>query len=124
MIQNDRVWRFKVYRLALFIGDLAWADSTRLFRTLLTRRISGQLFEAASSIAPHISEGFSRGTGKGRAIFYEYALGSARESRDWYYQARHLLGEQVTTHRMELCSQVIKLLLAMLPGERLNSRKR
>ncbi len=37
------------------------------------------------SIRANIAEGYSRGTGKDRARFYEYALGSARESRDWYF---------------------------------------
>jgi hypothetical protein len=48
----------------------------------------------------------------------EYALGSARESRDWYYKSRHVLTELVVEHRVDLCSQIIRLLLTMLPDER------
>jgi hypothetical protein len=69
-------------------------------------------------VRANIAEGYSRGTGKDRARFYEYALGSARESRDWYYKARFVLGEEVTEHRLSLMSNVIKLLLTMMPQQR------
>ncbi|MFQ5594528.1 MAG: four helix bundle protein, partial [Anaerolineae bacterium] len=51
-----------------------------------TLGLSDQLYRALVSISSNIAEGYSRGTGKGRAQFYEYALGSARESRDWYFK--------------------------------------
>ncbi len=70
------------------------------------------------SISANIAEGYSRGSGKDRARFYEYALGSARESRDWYYKARHILREEVVSHRMGLLSQIIRLLLVMVPDQR------
>ena len=69
-------------------------------------------------MSANIAEGDSRGTGKDRARFYEYALGSARESRDWYYKARFVLGEELTEHRLSLMSNVIKLLLTMMPQQR------
>lgn len=48
----------------------------------------------------------------------EYALGSARESRDWYYKGRHILGEKVAYHRMDLLVEVIRQLLVMIPKYR------
>lgn len=63
-------------------------------------------------------EGYSRGTGRDRARFYEYALGSARESRDWYYKSRYILGESVTNHRIGILTQIIRLLLTMVPQQR------
>jgi four helix bundle protein len=66
----------------------------------------------------NLSEGYSRGTGKDRARFYEYSLGSARESRNWYYTGRHILDENVAGHRMSLLSQIARLVLTMLPSER------
>ena len=80
--------------------------------------LADQLYRALGSISANITEGYSRGTGKGRALFYEYALGSARESRDWYYKSRHVLGEEVITHRLDLLTQVIRLLLTMVPQQR------
>jgi hypothetical protein len=53
-----------------------------------------------------------------RARFYEYALGSARESRDWYYKARHVLDDPVIDHRLSLQTQIIRLLLKMVPDQR------
>lgn len=46
--------------------------------------------------------------------FYEYALGSARESRDWYFKARHVLGAEAAAARMDLIAQIIRLLLTMV----------
>ena len=83
-----------------------------------TLDLSDQLYRAAGSTSANIAEGYSRSTGKDRARFYEYALGSARESRDWYYKARHLLDEAVVTHRLSLLTQVIRLLSKMVPNQR------
>ena len=79
---------------------------------------SNQLCRALGSISANIAEGYSRGSGKDRSRFYEYALGSARESRDWYYKARHVLGQPVVDHRLDLLSQIIRLLLVMIPDQR------
>jgi hypothetical protein len=45
-------------------------------------------------------------------------LGSARESRDWYYKARHILGEKATHHRLNFMTQIIRLLTTMVPQQR------
>jgi four helix bundle protein len=94
-IKDDPLWRMKVYRLALFIGELGWKDVTKLYRDQRTITVAGQLYRALGSIGANISEGFSRGAGKARAQFYEYALGSARESRNWYFQSRYISREDV-----------------------------
>ena len=49
---------------------------------------------------------------------YEYALGSARESRTWYFNGRHVLGEAITTHRLKLLTEIIRLILAMVSQQR------
>jgi four helix bundle protein len=83
-----------------------------------TLGIAGQLYEALGSISANLAEGYSRGTSKDRARFYEYALGSARESRDWYFKSRHILGETVTEHCLSLLAEIIRLLLTMIPQQR------
>ena len=80
--------------------------------------LSDQLFRAIGSISANIAEGYSRGSHKDRARFYEYALGSARESQDWYYKGRHILSEPVTSHRLDLLTKIIRLLLVMVPNQR------
>ena len=83
-----------------------------------TLELSNQLYRALGSISANLAEGYSRGTSKDRARFYEYALGSARESRDWYYKGRHILGPAVTAHRLNLFTHIIRLLLTMVPEQR------
>ena len=117
-IKNDVVWKLRVYRLALFAADLGWEDVTLLTRDRRTITLAEQLFRALGSISANIVEGFSRGTGRDRARFYEYALGSARESRDWYFKARHVLGAEIVADRIQLLTEIIRLLLAMIPQQR------
>jgi four helix bundle protein len=117
-ITGDPLWRVEAYRLALFAAEVGWHDVTKLIGDQRARSLSDQLYRALGSISANIAEGYSRGTGKDRARFYEYALGSARESRDWYYKARRVLGETVVQHRLDLLTQIIRLLLTMVPQQR------
>lgn len=118
LIKNDAVWKMEVYRLALFLSDLAWFDVTKLMQDRRTRGLSDQLYRSAGSVSANTEEGFSRSSGKDRARMYEYALGSARESRGWYYKGRHVLTNAVATHRIELCTSIIRLLLTHIPQVR------
>jgi len=117
-ITGDVLWKMRVYRLAMFVGESAWEDVSLLIRDPRTNDLAGQLYRALGSISANFAEGYSKSSGKDRARFYEYSLGSARESRDWYYKARHILGEQRAAQQMELLSQIIRLLLTILPEER------
>src|SRR2546425_1188711 len=84
-LTGDPLWRSEVYRLALFSGELAWHDVTQLLRDKRTISLSDQLYRAVGSISSNIAEGYSRQSGKDQARHYEYSLGSARESRNWYF---------------------------------------
>ena len=117
-ITGDSLWKMEVYRLALFVADIGWHDVSKLMNDNRTIKLSDQLYRALGSIGANVSEGYSRGTGKDRARFYEYALGSARESRGWYFNGRHILGRAVVQHRVQLLTQIIRLLLAMVPQQR------
>jgi four helix bundle protein len=117
-IRQDSLWKAKVYRLALFACYIGWQDATKLMEDRRTRSLSDQLYRSLGSISANIAEGYSRGTSKDRAHFYEYALGSAREARDWYYKAQHILTEPVVDHRLNLLSEIIRLLLVMVPNQR------
>src|SRR5882724_2150152 len=117
-IAGDPLWKVEAYRLALFAADIGWRDVTRLAGDRRTIDLSNQLYRSLGSIGANISEGYSRGTGRDRARFYEYALGSARESRGWYFNGRFVLGEKLTEHRLSLHTQIVRLLLAMVPEQR------
>ena len=117
-LTGDPLWRNEAYRLAVFAGEIAWADVTKLGQDPRTRSLSDQLFRAVGSVGANIAEGYSRSSGKDEARLHEYALGSAREARHWYYQSRQLLTDAVVDHRLKLLTQIIRLLLTMIPNER------
>jgi four helix bundle protein len=119
-VTEDSLWKMKAYRLGLFAADIAWHDATKLMGDRRTMRHADQLFSAVGSISANIAEGYSRGTGRDRARFYEYALGSAREARTWYYQCRHTLGETLVAHRLGFLTEIARLLLTMVPNQRGN----
>lgn len=116
--KNDSLWKMSMYRAGLYVSSLGWHDVTKLYQDHRTVGVAGQLYEALGSIHANLAEGYSRGTGKDRARFYEYALGSARESRSWYFDGRHVLGEEILNHRGKLLTRIIQLGLTMIPQQR------
>lgn len=117
-IKNDSLWKMEAYRLALFATEIGWHDVTELMKDRRTLGIADQLYRALGSISANLAEGYSHHTGKSRAQYYQYALGSAREARDWYYKSHHVLKEEVVNHRINFLTQIIKLLLTMVPQQR------
>lgn len=117
-ITADSVWRVKAYRLGLFLSDLACLDAKPLWKRRDTSEIADQLTRAAWRISACVEEGYSRDTHKARSVLYEYALGSARETRGWYYKGRDTLAPKVVKHRLTICAELIPLLLTMLANER------
>lgn len=117
-IKNDALWKMTVYKQALFFGDIAWLDVGKLAKDKKTLALSDQLYRAAGSISANIAEGYSRASKKDQARFYEYSLGSARECRGWYYQARYVLGENVSNHRIQFLEEIIKQLMVIVPAQR------
>jgi len=117
-IREDTLWDVEAYRLSLLASDVCWQDIRKLHEKAHTRSLADQLYRAVGSVSSNIAEGYSRGTGKDRARFYEYALGSARESRDWYYKSRFVIGEDVVAHRLDFMTQIIRLLLVMVSDQR------
>lgn len=120
-IREDVLWRVQSYRIALLISDLCQHDLKSISKDRHLRNLGDQLVRAAGSISANIAEGYSRSSGKDQARFYEYALGSSRETRDWYYKVREALPVRVLEHRIALLNQVIRLLLRTIPNQR--SRK-
>ena len=114
----DTLWKVKAYRLALYLSDLCWKDVTALLKDKRTVSLSDQLYRAVGSVSANLAEGYSRSTGKDRALFYQYALGSVRESRDWYYKARFVLGDEIFQHRVQIITEILRLLLTMIPQKR------
>src|SRR5262245_30404497 len=99
-IRNDVMWNVKAYRLSLSLTVLSWHDSASMAEDSKLTSVADQLNRACGKIGASIAEGYSRGTGRDRARFYEYSLGSLREARHWYYHGRFCLTEEVLEHRL------------------------
>jgi four helix bundle protein len=116
-LRNDSLWKMKAYKLSLYAADLGWVDAKKISDSHFFQ-VADQLLRSIGSISANLAEGYSRNTGKDRARFYEYALGSAREGRDWYFKARYILGNVIVNHRIILITEIIKLLLTIVPQQR------
>jgi four helix bundle protein len=120
-IKNDPIWKLEVYRLALFAGDIGWTDVLVISKQPLMFSVADQLHRSLGSISANLTEGYSRSKGLDRARFLETSLGSARESRDWYFKARHVLKTEVVSHRIGLITHIIGMLTPMIPHQRKNA---
>ena len=117
-ITNDPIWKLEVYRFALFAGDIGLQDTLFLMKKPLMLSVADQLHRSLDSISVNLTEGYSRSKGPDRARFIEASLGSARESRDWYYKSRHVLPVAVLKHRMGLTTRIVSMLAPMIPHQR------
>ena len=124
-ITTDTIWRMSAYRFSLFMASCAQNDLPWLLRHRQTRAHADQLLRAVGGISANIDEGYSRSSGKERAHFYEYALGSAREARGWYYKCLIAFPPAVGLARIGRLSQIVKILTVVVPHEReLNGMRR
>jgi four helix bundle protein len=112
-MKQDGLWGIEVYRKALFLSDLAWLDCEKLLEHPLGRPIAWQLIRSTGSIPANMEEGFGRGFGRDYGRFLKIALGSARESRGWYYRSKNILQPDVIDHRSHLLRTIIAGLITM-----------
>jgi four helix bundle protein len=106
-VRRDPLWNFQVYPKALLLSDLVWEDTDRMMKDARGREIARQLIRSVGSICANIEEGHGRGFGRDNAYFQRVALGSARESRGWYYRGRRFLESEVFDHRVKILDEVI-----------------
>jgi four helix bundle protein len=116
-ITSEHIWKFYGYRKSLYLYDLCWNDCSEMAQHPLGRSVSSQLIRSAGSIAANIEEGYGRGLGKDRGYFLRIALGSARESKGWYYRAKALLLPDTLEQRMGLLGEIIALLVTELNNQ-------
>jgi four helix bundle protein len=117
-MRQDPLWGLRVYRSALYAAELGRRDSAWLAKKTGYGNLADQLSRATSSISVNIAEGYSRRGRRDRGRFYEYALGSARESRDWYYQAREAMGDNATLARVSLHTSIVRIMTVLTRSAR------
>jgi hypothetical protein len=49
-ITDDPLWTMEVYRLALFMGDLAWHDACTLIKRPITVKLAEQPYDMAVNV--------------------------------------------------------------------------
>lgn len=124
MLQRDPLWHNIAYQKALFLYDLSWYDCEYLMEDTRGRKLAAQLIDASSSISANMEEGYGKGFGADYARFLSIALGSARETRGWYWRGRHKIPLAVVEHRMSLASEIIALLMTTIPQQRQIKKKK
>ncbi len=117
-LRADPLWKYIAYPKALFLFDLAWFDCERMMKDARGRVLIGQLVRAAGSISANIEEGYGKGLGADYARFLKIALGSAYETRGWYWRNRRLFSPDVIEHRFNLLGEIIALLKTTIPQQR------
>lgn len=122
--KRDQIWRTPAYRFGLWLADLAKHDAKALNADRESRNDADQLIRAVEGISSNLSEGYSRSTGAERARYYDYALATTRESRDWYFKGRNILGTEVMEHRHAVLERIIRILTAIIPRERADRSRR
>lgn len=117
-IKREPIWQFLGYRRSLFLYDLVWRDCEGLMQDARGRAVAEQLIRSAGSISANVEEGHGRGYGKQHNWFLAVAIGSARESKGWYWRAQHLFSREALDHRLALIDEVIALLITELNRQR------
>ncbi len=117
-IRTDPIWSLRVYRVALYVAEVASHDARRLVTNPVTEAIAGRLVAATVSIGAQIAAGYSRMGKRDRVPLYEMALGAAREARDWYLQARIELGDNAVNARIATLTAVAKVLVVLIDRSR------
>ena len=108
----------RAFQLAGELIPHCFADAKVVRADPVTAEIAGQLYAAVCSIEANISEAYSRSSGKERALRFEYALGSVRESMSRYNSVKPVLGESVVQDRRDRLEEMRRILLAIIPRER------
>ncbi|HEY85782.1 MAG TPA: four helix bundle protein [Chloroflexi bacterium] len=122
-IGNDSVWQFFGYRKALFLYELAWKDCEKLTQDRRGKAIVDQIIRSAGSVSANIEEGYGRGHGKSYAYFLRVAVGSARETKGWYWRSHQLLSPEVVEHRLALLDEIISLIIVEINRQKSRNRK-
>ncbi len=117
-IKHEPIWNFTGYRKASFLYDLVWEDTANWTREARTRVLAAQIVGSSSSVPANLEEGLGRGYGKELLYHYRVALASARETKGWFFRARHSLPAGEVEQRLSLVDEVIALIVTEIATQR------
>ena len=115
---HDPLSRMRVYQLAVELVPDSYADAQLVINGPITKDLASDLYAAVCSIESKIAEAYSRSSGKERAMRFEYALGSVRESMSLYRSSCPVLGAKIVKDRRDRLEEMRRMLLAIIPRER------
>jgi four helix bundle protein len=121
LLKADAIWRVQAFRLASYVGAAAGSDADAMAEQPWLAKSAGQLSSAAESIAANIAEGYARLSPKDRIRYYEYALGSAAETRSRYVSLTRRLEPSVIDARLKVLASITRLILTMIRSGRLKA---
>lgn len=117
-VKTEPLWQSLPYRKALYFYECVWQDCESFQRDIRGKAIASQLVRSAGSISANLEEGHGRGYGRQRDWFWKVSIGSARESKGWYWRSHQLLSPDVLESRLALIDEVIALLVSELQRQR------
>lgn len=110
-VKAEPAWEFYAYRKALFLYEHVWEDCEMFVRDPRGKAVAQQVIRSVGSISANIEEGYGRGIGsKSYLYFLSVSIGSARETKGWYFRSRRLLSATVLDQRLALVDEIISLL--------------
>lgn len=112
-IRGDAVWSLEAYRLALFVADVGWHDANELAKHRRTIKLGGELLEALGGVPSALARSVGRSVPGEAALAREEALAAARAACGWYFQSRHVLGQEIVMHRV----RVLNFVMGWLKGQ-------
>jgi four helix bundle protein len=121
VIKADRIWRVQAFRLASYLSACVESDSLEIEGDAKVALLLAQLRRAAASVAANIAEGYPRRSTRDRVRFYEYALGSAEETKSWYFSLRASVDSASLEARLSVLRSITRLLLTMIRSSRPHS---
>jgi four helix bundle protein len=123
-ITTHSLWKLDAYRAALYLLDVSRRD-IRAMHHVAGPGLRNQLLTSTGSVSANLAEGYSRSTRADRLRFYDYSLGSVRESVTWYYAVADCATLATFGDRLLLVARVRSLVLGLIRSTRLRaSRKR
>lgn len=118
-LRNDPLWKSAYYRLAMYLYDLVWLDSTFINKDFRGREIVYQIVRSAGSVCANMEEAYRRGIGTADFIrIMRISLGELGETQGWYFRSRHILNQETLDRRIKVIQQAIALTVTVIDKNR------